>query len=108
MSTLTIFGSYGEFTIDADSGLPQEPVPEDYKFATKFDVVEHKTWAKAHGFDDSDCLDILEIGYWYVDEKGVQYEPPDSFHRGIVEKGCPRPIVGDEGLASLLGGPNGI
>ena len=50
-----------------------------------FDVQE---WRRHHGkdvsFSDRESWDILDFGYWYVDDKGgIGYEPPAQDWRAL-------------------------
>ena len=50
-----------------------------------FDVQE---WRRHHGkdvsFSDRESWDILDFGYWYVDDKGgIGYEPPAEDWRAL-------------------------
>ena len=52
----------------------------------RFDVQE---WRRHHGkdvsFSDRKSWDILDFGYWYVDDKGdIGYEPPDEDWRALI------------------------
>lgn len=100
--SLHIFGSHGDFTINDDGTFAGE-APEGYPGIQKFDVTEYREWAKKIG-DESDSVDILNIGYWYESKEGEnKYEPPDEGYRKHVEEGWPQPIITNEGLAGALG-----
>ena len=52
----------------------------------RFDVQE---WRRHHGkdasFSDRESWDILDFGYWYVDDKGdIGYEPPAEDWRALI------------------------
>lgn len=103
MTVLRVFGSGGDFSVDSETGLPLEKLPEAYNFVTKFDVPEYRKWAEKNKIEDSDTIDVLCIGYWYHSDGKDGYEPAEEDYRKIQTEGWPRPIIADETLGQLLG-----
>jgi hypothetical protein len=105
MSKIQIFGSYGNFEIDAETGVPtgHSGIPQ-YNDITKFDVVEYREWAKKNSIKSSDHADILSIGFWYVEDGAAKYEEPDAEYRKLSVDGWPQPIIGTDALADLVRG----
>jgi len=106
MSKLHVFGSYGEFDVDAETGVPtgHESIKE-YSDITKFDVAEYQEWVKKTGYDNTvDQVDIIAIGFWGKDKSGKEtYFNHDSTWRKQMMEGWPQPIIANEGVAALVG-----
>lgn len=106
MSKLHVFGSYGDFEIDEETGVPtgHESIKE-YSDITKFDVKEYQAWVKKCGYDNTvEQIDIISIGFWGKGKEGKEmFFEPDSTWRKQMAEGWPQPIVANEGLAEALG-----
>lgn len=79
-TVLTVHSSYGDLSIDANTGevltLVPDGDPENLGEIACFDLDE---WRKFYGREDLDEeFDILDLGYWL---KGGTYEPPEPTWR---------------------------
>jgi hypothetical protein len=105
MSKLHVFGSYGDFEVDGETGVPtgHESLKE-YNDITKFDVAEYKAWIKKTGYSNTvDQVDIIAIGFWSKDKDGKEtYCPCDLQWRKQMIEGWPQPIIANEELANLI------
>jgi hypothetical protein len=80
----TVSSSHGELTIDADGRITECRTDNDdpdgglhLKAITRFDLGEwHRHWGKP----ENSRIDILDLGYWYIEPEGGEsfYEPPDA------------------------------
>lgn len=101
MTTITVFGNWGELTVDADTGEvlayapgvdfdPAQPA-EGYCDIAKIDLVEWRAYLETHGFSMPGSTDILNVGYW---DKSGEYEPATDF----------RAVWFDDAKAGQVGG----
>lgn len=73
-----VHGNHGWFTVDTETGIvvaredhPVEP-EEAYPVIPRFDMEEHR---ERTGIDNPSYIDIVDVGYWYLDGGRVRYEP---------------------------------
>ena len=84
MKTLTITGSHGILTVDANSGDVLTLVPfdnsTDYSGITRFDLAEWRSYwdAELEGV----ALDILDVGFW----DGGEYVEAEADWRAEVRQ----------------------
>lgn len=90
MNTFNVRGSWGNITVNADTGKvvtytpdPPENGEYDYNNISKFDIDEWRNENPDETLEGND-LDILDLGYWT--NEGV-YESPDyTWRKEIKEK----------------------
>lgn len=92
---IVVFGGQGTMTVDLSTGEIVEFRNESHRVSedsydgiriSRFDLEEYRAyWGEEGGRFDTD---ILCIGYWYLDEQGVErYEPAvEEFRRMARER----------------------
>lgn len=98
-----VLGSYGELTIDLNTGdvLSVEHYngcEPEYSDIVRFDLAEYRSTYPNE--PDCDEFDILDVGFWT--NKGL-YASPDEFHREQVANYM-QSIIGNEAVGSMLKG----
>ncbi len=81
MTHYTVFGAYGEMTIDSSGEIIVKCAGAEYADIARFDVPECLAWASAVGYDVFTGIDILVIGYVTSDGTAT---PPDAEYRELT------------------------
>ncbi|ESZ33839.1 hypothetical protein [Mesorhizobium sp. L2C067A000] len=94
--TATINGSWGSLTVDASTGnvlsyddggtLPDPDCPPERGY-TDYVRVDLDEWRKTYTGQEPDCLDVLDVGFWYLDDGVEKYEGPEQDWRDEYERG---------------------
>lgn len=87
-TSFQVFGSHGELEVDARTGFVLnwyfsacESGDDGYQNILRFDMEEFAAYRTSIQRPFTN-VDILSIGYWYINDLGkIDYEPPVAEHR---------------------------
>lgn len=99
-----INSSHGESNVD-EEGMPLTVLPT-YEHIVRFDVEEYRSWAKKtwpnEKQDELMEVDIIEIGFWWMDGTEKKYSEPDHFYRKRLEDGQRVVFASEEDIKKLM------